>query len=322
MLPRVPFILALQLPFVWGCMASSYRYMEVSEPSGPVLQGIADRARDRGLVVDAARESLGLSRPAEPAETTVPPTPPTRPQMLAEVRVADTGAGSRVEVGQWEVSEDTEAVLEPLGEAALTVDVTRPGGELGWHDRFLWEYSVAAGAMGGPWGNGATWRVEGMARLGSRLASLGGGVTTPAWRTGLGLLGGVGFSGTPWEAWFRPEVALTLDWQRTVEPVRGRRLPVGDRLVLDLGLAPLVGLDHGRHGLEVGLTLRHGAWGGILARAGYLWGEQPGFTWTLGASLGTQPSAVVTVATLLIGALIGAAMAAVQDGVGDVLGGG
>jgi hypothetical protein len=220
------------------------------------------------------------------------------------------------------VDEGHRIVEEVIGPPHLEVDTRRPGGELFWHDDLLGDYQLSFGAAGNP-GNGATtWRIDGAARLGARAVRFGQPGDVPTWSTGLGLLGGLGFSVTGAEAWFRPELGLTLDWQRVLEPVRGHILPTGARYALDLTVAPLVGLEQGYHGAELGLALRHGALGGVYSRLALLDAEGPTWMWSAGVTAGTEISAYLTIVTLLTAALVAAAVGSIQDGFQDILGGG
>ncbi len=345
---RTPIIVALTVVCGTGCLESSYRYWDAPTSPAPTANAVAARARAHRLSVETSGAWMTLTSGGDgtrsglaPASgaiegvadgqaiqgSSAAPSPQgsdaaVHPEPRRDwVRFASLPrGGTRLEVAGPRGAADS--VVESLyGHPAIAISTAHPGGELFWDRTLVADYLLSFGAFAMS-GQRLSWRADGTARLGGTLARFGGGGDTPAPSVRLSLLGGLGFSGTAAEAWFRPEVVLAVDWQRIAEPIRGTLLPEGPRWVLDLSLAPLIGLDHGRHGGEVGLSLRHGAWGGVFTRVGLVDAGGPQWIWTAGVTLGTQPSVLVTVAALLIGALVGSALDSAKNGLTGVLGGG
>lgn len=290
-----------------GCIASSYRYVDTHESPDETAQRIADEAHARGLAVTSAGEWTDVRDPK------------VERGRMGSFRVARLrNGGARVETtGEPDAADE---ILEALhGPPTLTISPSPA--EVGWLPAAQLEYSLSLG-VAGMGGQEPTWRAEGTVRAGPRLLRMGGGGDYAEPSTSLTLLGGLGFSGVATEAWFRPELVLALDHQSVAEPIAGRIVPSGRRLVLDLSVAALVGLDQGHHGAEIGLSLREGVWGGVFARVGLVDVDGMQVVWSIGASLGTLPSLYVTVLTVIVGAIAGAVLAGASEGVGDVLGGG
>jgi hypothetical protein len=217
--------------------------------------------------------------------------------------------------------DDVDEMIDDVYGTPTLRFVPGSGNAAGWSSHVQVEYLLSAGVVARA-GQDPTWRAEGTVRAGPRLLRMFGGGDSAEPSTSLMLLGGLGFSGIATAPWFRPELVLALDHQRVAEPIEGQLVPSGRRYVLDLSVAALVGLGNEHHGAEIGLSLRDGTAGGLFARVGLVDFDGPQVVWSFGASLGTMPSLYVSVVALLVSALIGAAAAAAQEGVRDVLGGG
>jgi hypothetical protein len=140
-------------------------------------------------------------------------------------------------------------------------------------------------------------------------------------RRDLALLPGLGFvigGAFADEAAFRPSLTLELSWQRMrPDPSAPARL----RTAVDVSIAALLGAPSGG-GAEVAIALRAPKWGGVALHGGWLWGPRGGPVASLALQLGTWPSIVVGVASLVGLALVAGALDGLGDGLGDVMGGG
>lgn len=199
-----------------------------------------------------------------------------------------------------EVARESEALASAMLPSARVFN----GVDTAWfQDPVHGEMTIDAGYAHTPHTD-EPWRIDWMGRGGYRVWQHGGGGIESASRYRASLLFGAGltFDST---IGFRPEVGVTFDHQQTVSPISGRIIPTGRRHSIDLTVATLHREDS--TAAEMTVVLHAPPWGGVFARAGYEWMDDPmtksGRTWMVGLRFDTVPASFL-VMTAVVGALV------------------
>jgi hypothetical protein len=275
-----------------GCLASSYRYLDVDGPPGRALALTEEAARAQGFaVIDAGPcEAMACGPLVASLQRAGLPLPDggALEEGYSLTAVVPRAGGERVELEPFFATRP-ELLAVPAARSTVLVP---EAGESGWVDALVVDGELALLAARDPARDGLTWRLNVAGQLGPRLVRFEPESDVTHVRHSLSLLLGGGVKVGPTGPALMPELTLSLDRQLVIAPVPGRVLPVGRRWAVDLTVAGLfldneqqvpgsTALAH-RTALEGALTLRRADLGGFTLRAGRAWGNGGGFEGAVG----------------------------------------